>query len=144
MGTKRAGQITQATVKKTQKHFVISRIPAGFPAPSTDFSQEQLDLNELVVEHPAATYYVKVQGHSMINAGIHTGDILVVDRSRDAMEGSIVVAVVDGEFTVKRVHEKNGQLQLVAENDRYNPIDIREGMQVEIWGVVTYVIHKAS
>lgn len=120
------------------------RIPAGFPSPAADFSQHTLDLNELVVQHPAATYYVQVQGYSMLGAGITTGDILVVDRALEATEGSIVVAVVDGEFTVKRVHYQQGQLELHAENERYKSIVVREGMSVELWGVVTYVIHKAK
>lgn len=138
--TRQVHKSTNSKVKSEK--IVISRVPAGFPSPAADFSQEMLDLNDMVVEHPAATYYVRVQGHSMINAGINTGDLLVVDRSKDAIDGSIVVAVIDGEFTVKRVGHKNGQLLLIPENEKYNPIEIREGMQVEIWGVVTFVIHN--
>lgn len=127
---------------KIQKKVIITGVPAGFPAPSSDFGQETIDLNELLIEHPAATYYIQVQGHSMIKAGIHSGDLLVVDRSKEPKEGSIIVAVVDGEFTVKRVREKNGRFELVPESDAYEPINIREGMQFEVWGVVTHVIHK--
>ncbi len=129
-------------MSKSQKKILISGIPAGFPAPATEFGSDTIDLNELVVEHPAATCYVRVQGHSMKGAGIFTGDLLVVDRSKDPQHDSVVVAVVDGEFTVKRMKKKGDIMELVAENDSYHPIEIREGMQVEIWGVVTYVIHQ--
>ncbi len=132
----------KAQVNKRLERVVISRVPAGFPSPAGDFSQEMLDLNDMVVEHPAATYYVRVQGHSMINAGIFSGDLLVVDRSKEPIDGAIVVAVIDGEFTVKRVGYKNDHLMLIAENEKYQPIEIRDGMQVEIWGVVTFVIHN--
>ncbi|MCC7304048.1 translesion error-prone DNA polymerase V autoproteolytic subunit [bacterium] len=121
---------------------IIKGIPAGFPIPASDFSQSLMDLNELVVEHPAATYFVQVQGHSMKNAGIFSDDILVVDRSVQYKTNSIVVAVVDGEFTVKKISTENGKKFLFAENTDYKPIELREGMNVEIWGVVTFVIHK--
>jgi DNA polymerase V len=121
---------------------LLSRVPAGFPSPANDFSQDAIDLNTLVVEHPAATYYVRVQGHSMKNAGIQSGDLLVVDRSREFQDKNIVVAVIDGEFTIKRVCTVNSVQYLVAENDDYKPIMIRDGMNVEIWGVVTFVLHE--
>lgn len=130
--------------KSKIKLYSISGIPAGFPVPSTDLTQNALNIEELVVKHPAATYYVRVQGYSMINAGITTGDILVVDRSVEPKSGSIVVAVVDGEFTVKRYEISRGTQFLLPENDKYKPIEVKEGMQVEIWGVITYVIHKAE
>lgn len=123
---------------------IIKGIPAGFPIPASDFTQSLMDLNELVVEHPAATYFVQVQGHSMKNAGIFTEDILVVDRSVHYKTNSIVVAVVDGEFTVKRIATMNGKQFLIAENSEYNPIELKDGMKVEIWGVVTFVIHRLS
>lgn len=103
-----------------------------------------MNLNDLVVDHPAATYFIQVQGNSMINAGINSGDILVVDRSLNPKTNDIVVAVIDGEFTVKRVGIQNGKQFLVAENQEYNPIEIREGMAVQLWGVVTFVIHRVS
>lgn len=134
--------MVKKSTTKTKQYDLIGNIPAGFPVPSSDFTRSHLDLNELVIEHPAATYFVQVMGYSMIGAGINTGDLLVVDRSTDYKDGSIVIAVVDGEFTVKRVQKVNGKRYLVAENEKYNPIELREGMSVEIWGVVTYVVHK--
>jgi DNA polymerase V len=121
---------------------VVRGIPAGFPSPANDFVQSTIDLNQELVEHPAATYYVQVEGHSMIGAGINTGDLLVVDRSKEFEENSIVVAVIDGCFTVKRIRKIAGVYNLVAENTDFKEIPLREGMDVEIWGVVTYVIHK--
>jgi len=131
-------------VKKTKSKKVLltEGIPAGFPIPSSDFSQSLFDLNGFVVEHPAATYFIRVQGHSMKGAGIFSGDILVVDRSVEERVGAIVVAVVDGEFTVKKVQTVEGKRYLVSENSDYHPIELKEGMSVEIWGVVTFVIHQ--
>lgn len=130
--------------KTSNKKTIITGIPAGFPIPSSDFTQSLLDLNDLVVEHAAATYFVRVQGHSMKNVGIFTGDILVVDRALEAKNGSVVVAEVDGEFTVKKMSTIQGKRYLVAENSDYKPIELKEGMKVEIWGVVTFVIHQLS
>lgn len=134
--------ISRAVKEKVIVSPVINGVPAGFPSPVNDFVQNAIDLNEVVVEHPAATYYVRIQGHSMKNAGIQSGDLLVVDRSRTVCNDSIVVAVVDGEFTVKRVRTLNGVRYLVAENEDYKPIALKDGMNVEIWGVVTFVVHK--
>lgn len=124
--------------------FFTSTIQAGFPSPADGYLEGALDLNELVVNHPAATFYVKVQGDSMINAGIHSGDILVVDRSLSAHHKSIIVAVLDGEFTVKRLILEKNELYLFSENLSYPPIQVSKEAQFEVWGVVTYVIHKAS
>lgn len=119
-----------------------ARISAGFPSPADDFIDKSLDLNEFLIEHPSATFFVRVEGTSMINAGIHPGDILIVDRALDPSSGSVVIAVLDGEFTVKRFQRKSGRSFLLAENTEFAPIEINEHMTVEIWGVVTYVIHK--
>ncbi|NLI55538.1 translesion error-prone DNA polymerase V autoproteolytic subunit [bacterium] len=100
-----------------------------------------LDLNDLVIKHPQATFFVRVSGNSMINAGIKDGDILVIDKSLEPVEGKIVIANVDGEFVLKRIRKKGGKLYLYPENSDFNPIEIKEGMECEIWGVVTYVIH---
>ncbi|NBV54968.1 MAG: hypothetical protein EBR79_04555 [Proteobacteria bacterium] len=94
------------------------------------------------VRHPGSTFFVRVQGDSMLNAGIHEGDILVVDRSLEAREGSIVIAVLDGELTVKRLRRKNGQVELVPENDRYPVIVVHPEQEFRIWGVVTTVVHS--
>lgn len=117
-------------------------ISAGFPSPADDFIDKRLDLNEFLIAHPSATFFVRVEGTSMIDAGIHPDDILIVDKALEPRPGNIVIAVVDGEFTVKRFERIRGKNFLAAENPGFKPIEITEGMRVEIWGVVTYVIHK--
>ena len=120
----------------------LSKIRAGFPSPADEYLDKKLDLNEFLIKHPASTFFVKVKGDSMIKAGIHSGDILVVDRSLEPKDKKIVVAVVNGEFTVKRVSKKRDKLFLLSENDTYAPIEIKEDMEFEIWGVVMHVIHS--
>ena len=120
----------------------LMRIAAGFPSPADDYIEKQLDLNEHLVKHPSATFFVKVEGESMINAGIHNGDILIVDRSLEAVDKKIIVAVVNGELTVKRVRKKNDTLFLIPENDDFKPLCVTEEMDFQVWGVVTNVIHK--
>ena len=122
--------------------FFISRVPAGFPSPAADYFDDGLDLNDLVVRHPAATFFVRVEGESMLGAGIHPGDMLVVDRAEVPADQSVVVAVLNGDFTVKRIYQKDGTLSLVSENERMPPIRLSEEMDFEVWGVVTYVIHQ--
>lgn len=119
-----------------------SQIPAGFPSPAEDFLEKRLDLNDYLIKNKAATFLIKVQGDSMINAGIHSGDILIIDRSVEASDGKIVLGVLNGEFTIKRVLKKKGKLFLTPENDAYQPIEITEEMDFNIWGVVTHSIHK--
>lgn len=121
-----------------------AKVSAGFPSPADDFIDKTLDLNEFLVAHPSATFFVRVAGTSMIDAGIHPGDILIVDRALDPVSGSIVIAVLDGEFLVKRFRKKGEQSFLVADNPAFKPIELTGDMTVEVWGVVTYVIHKAS
>lgn len=123
---------------------LITDVPAGFPSPAADAAQQTLDLNQLVITHPAATFFVKVLGRSMQNSNIHSGDILVVDRSVHPEHNHIAVAVIDGEFTVKRISKKSGKIFLMPENKDFHPIEIKEGMNVEIWGIVTFVIHKVG
>ena len=117
-------------------------ISAGFPSPADDFIDKRLDINEYVVKNPNATFYVKVHGQSMINAGIYDGDILVVDRSLEPQSNRIVIGVVNGEFTVKRIIRKSGKLYLKPENEQFKPIEITEEMDFKIWGVVTFTLHK--
>ena len=119
-----------------------TRISAGFPSPADDFIDKTLDLNEFLIAHPSATFFVRVEGTSMIDASIHPGDILIVDKAVNPSPGNIVIAVIDGEFTVKRFQKKGKRSFLVAENPDFAPIEIMGDMTVEIWGVVTYVIHK--
>ena len=127
--------------KKLKLPLYSSKVSAGFPSPADDFIDKTLDLNDLVIKHPQATFFVRVSGNSMINAGIKDGDILVIDKSLEPIEGKIVIANVDGEFVLKRIRKKGGKLYLYPENSDFNPIEIKEGMECEIWGVVTYVIH---
>ncbi|MDP3561646.1 MAG: translesion error-prone DNA polymerase V autoproteolytic subunit [Legionellaceae bacterium] len=120
-----------------------NKISAGFPSPADDYLETKLDLNSYLIKHPSSTFFVKVSGDSMINAGIQSGDMLIVDRSIEPTDGKIVIAALDGELTVKRLYKKNGQLKLVAENIQYKPIDVVE-QEIVIWGVVTHVIHEAK
>ena len=119
----------------------LSRVRAGFPSPAEDDIESYLDLNQHLIQHPAATFMVRAQGDSMINAGIHDGDILVVDRSLEAIDGKVVIAAIDGELTVKRLSCQSGQVKLMAENPNYAPIVITDHQDTVIWGVVTNVIH---
>lgn len=122
---------------------VLSLVPAGFPSPADDFLEPSLNLHELMIKHPAATFFVKVVGDSMQGAGIHSGDILVVDRSLEPLDGKIVVAVINGEFTVKRIRRQaDGKLFLLAENPAYPHLQVSEESNFQVWGVVTYAIHK--
>lgn len=122
----------------------LSKVSAGFPSPAENDIAERLDLNEYLIKHPAATFLVRANGQSMVNAGINENDILVVDRSLTPTDGKIVIAAVDGQLTVKRLKIKNGQLTLLAENPKHKPIEILEGNEVYIWGVVTNVIHRVE
>lgn len=116
-------------------------VSAGFPSPAEDYMHAKLDLNELLVEHPSATYYVRVNGDSMLGAGIVSGDLLVVDRSLEVTNNCIVVAHIDGEFTVKRIKKIKTKMFLQAENESYKPIEITEDMNFELFGVVAHAIH---
>ncbi len=121
---------------------LLQRTPAGFPSPGDDYIDKKLDLNELCIKNPSATYFVKVQGESMKEAGIFDGDILVVDRALEAVSNDIVVAVLNGDLVVKRLEITNDRkIRLVSSNQSYSPIDITPDMRFEIWGVVTYSLH---
>lgn len=117
-------------------------IHAGFPSPATDYMTQAIDLNRELVRHPAATFYGRVVGDSMIDAGVEEGDILVIDKSLDAQDGDMAVCFVDGEFTLKYLKFRNQCLFLVPANDNYPEIEITEGVDFRMWGVVTYVIKK--
>jgi len=122
--------------------FFGSAVPAGFPSPAEDHIDRVLDLNDLVIRHPAATFFVRVEGDSMIGAGIHSGDVLVVDRALEPGNGRVVVAVVGGAFTVKRIRKVRGRLFLVPDNPDLDPLEVSPEAGLEVWGVVTYVIHR--
>ncbi|MDX9754175.1 MAG: translesion error-prone DNA polymerase V autoproteolytic subunit [bacterium] len=121
-----------------------SLVAAGFPSPADDYLEKTLDLNAYLIRNPAATFFVRVSGDSMIGAGIHHGDLLIVDRSIEAEAGHILIAVVDGEMVVKRLAKIRNRLFLLPENSNYPPLEIKEGMELLVWGVVTYVIHPAD
>lgn len=121
---------------------VSAKVEAGFPSPADDHLERSLDLNEHLVKNPAATFFVRVKGDSMRDAGISNGDILVVDRSVSPEDGQVVVAMLDGDFTVKRLRKRNGRVFLVAENNAYPPIEVGEDQELVVWGVVTFVIHQ--
>jgi DNA polymerase V len=119
-----------------------SPISAGFPSPAEDYVDLKLDLNKFLIKHPSATFYVRVKGDSMKNAGIFDGDILIVDKALDPKNGDIAVCVLDGEFTVKRIRKQKDQLFLIPENSDFQPIRITEKDDFKIWGIVSYVIHN--
>jgi DNA polymerase V len=118
-----------------------SSVSAGFPSPAEDYIEAMLDLNEYLIPHPAATFMVKAIGNSMLNAGIFSGDILIVDRSIRPVHGKIVIAALDGELTVKRLYHRGSIIKLQPDNPEFNDIVITELMDSVIWGVVTNVIH---
>lgn len=119
-----------------------SRVQAGFPSPGDDHSEGKLDLNEYLIPHKAATFFVRVTGESMTGAGIFPGDMLIVDRSLDPLDGKVVIAVLNGEMTVKRLRNHKDSLLLCSENDLYPDIRVTEENEFSIWGVVTNVIHS--
>lgn len=121
--------------------YVEQLVPAGFPSPAADYTEQSLDLNELCIRHPAATYFVRVQGDSMIEAGIFSGDVLIVDRSVTAKHGDIVIAGLFGELTVKKL-ELQPQLRLVPMNQQYAPIMIDHADELEIYGVVRHAVRS--
>jgi DNA polymerase V len=121
----------------------LAQVQAGFPSPADSYLDRTLDLNTLLIHHPAATFFVKVTGDSMRNAGISSGDLLVVDRSLEAADNKIVIAIVNGEFTVKRLKIRDNKISLVPENPAYPILHLKEESDFQVWGVVTYVIHKA-
>ena len=130
-------------------------VPAGFPSPADDFADVKLDLNEYLITHPAATFFVRVSGDSMIGAGIFDQDILIVDRSLEPRNRSVIIAVLDGEVLVKRLVMKRvmydakrllirGNIILLSENEKYPPIIVTKETDFTVWGVVTYVIHSCN
>jgi DNA polymerase V len=119
----------------------LSPVSAGFPSPADDFLERNLDLNNYLIKHPSATFFVRVQGDSMIESGIRSGDILIVDRAVEKTDNKIAIALINGEFIVKKIKKNGDKLWLMPSNPRYRPQEITADMNFEIWGVVTYVIH---
>ena len=129
-------------LKKYPLPLFIGKVSAGFPSPADDYIEKTLDLNELLVQKPAATFFARAQGNSMTGAGIFPNDILVVDRSIEPVSGKVVICAIDGELTVKRLIKEDGNWKLRAENTDYPDIMIYEEIDMVIWGVVTNVIHS--
>ncbi|MFB9170222.1 LexA family protein [Chromobacterium piscinae] len=121
---------------------VLAPVRAGFPSPADDYLDDNINLHEYLVADPPATFIVRVRGDSMIGAGIDNGDLLVVDKGLAPAHGDIVVAVIDGEFTVKRLHSRGGSCALMPENPAYAPITLHSGQELLVWGVVTGAVKK--
>ena len=119
-----------------------SKVSAGFPSPADDNLEKSLDLNSYLIKRPAATFFVRVAGDSMINAGIYDNDIIIVDRSIKPKHGKIVVAALDGQMTIKRLYRHDDKIMLLPENELFKPIEILDSMDMVIWGVATNVIHS--
>lgn len=128
--------------RRVVRPLFLSGVAAGFPSPADDYIEKMLDLNEHLIRNPAATFFVRVAGDSMVGAGISHDDILVVDRSLTPESGRIVIAVVNGELTVKRLVKEGDSCRLVAENPDYAPLEMSEDLPLEVWGVAAWVIHK--
>jgi DNA polymerase V len=121
-----------------------SKVQAGFPSPAEGYEEERIDLADILITNKASTYCVRVNGNSMIDANIFPDDVLVVDKSLEATHGKIVIAVVDGEFTVKTLYRKDGMVKLIPANSEYPEIILTSEQELNIWGVVSYIIHKAQ
>ena len=128
--------------RKQEPPLFLETVAAGFPSPAGDYIECRLDLNEHLIQHPAATFFLHVSGDSMTGAGIHDGDILIVDRSLEPVHGSIVVAALNGELTVKRLFRSDGVCALQPENEAFACVEIAESADLHIWGVAISVIHK--
>lgn len=141
-GRTKIDQVLRADIKSERRQVMYSTlVAAGMPLPTEEYSEGKIDLNEHLLKNPEATFFVRVSGDSMIDAGIHPGDLMIVDRSLMPASGKIVIAVVNGELTVKRLFKEHGKLFLMPENPNYPAIEITEDMAFMIWGVVTNVIH---
>ena len=137
-----AAQIGQLVIHRYMERPLIAGIPAGFPSPAEDYMDVKLDLNDYCIRNPAATFFAYVQGDSMEDAGFFDGDLMVIDRSITAKTNDIVVAIIDGDFTVKRLaYDEQQWPVLLPENKRYQPIRIDESMDFRVWGVVKGVVH---
>lgn len=142
----KSGTIVQSVLKsesntKINLPLYLNPVAAGIPAPTEDYIDDNIDLNRHLVKHPETTFLVRVAGESMKDAGIHPNDMLIVDRSLEVINGQVVIAVVNGELTVKRILKNKEKLFLMPENESFKPIEIDEHTDLHIWGVVTNVIH---
>ena len=131
-----------SATKKFRTPLLNDSVSAGFPSPADDYTEENIDLNEHLISNPFSTFFLRVKGDSMINAGIKDKDLIIVDKSLIAKPGNIVIAMIDGEFTIKRLSIKNDELYLKAENHNYPDFSFKNHIDVQIWGVVIYSIHS--
>ena len=131
-----------STTKRFRIPLLNDSVSAGFPSPADDYTEENIDLNEHLISNPFSTFFLRVKGDSMINAGIKDKDLIIVDKSLIAKPGNIIIAMIDGEFTIKRLSIKNNELYLKAENHNYPDIRFKNHIDVQIWGVVIYSIHN--
>ena len=131
-----------STSKKFKIPLLNDSVSAGFPSPADDYTEENIDLNEHLISNPFSTFFLRVKGDSMINAGIKDKDLVIVDKSLIAKPGDIVIAMIDGEFTIKRLSIKNDELYLKAENHNYPDFRFKNHIDIQIWGVVIYSIHS--
>ena len=131
-----------STTKRFRIPLLNDSVSAGFPSPADDYTEENIDLNEHLISNPFSTFFLRVKGESMINAGIKDKDLIIVDKSLIAKPGNIVIAMIDGEFTIKRLSIKNNELYLKAENHNYPDFSFKNHIEVQIWGVVIYSIHS--
>ena len=131
-----------STAKRVRIPLLNDSVSAGFPSPADDYTEENIDLNEHLISNPFSTFFLRVKGESMINAGIKDKDLIIVDKSLIAKPGDIVIAMIDGEFTIKRLSIKNDELYLKAENHNYPDFNFKNHINVQIWGVVIYSIHS--
>ncbi|GAA4650679.1 translesion error-prone DNA polymerase V autoproteolytic subunit [Kistimonas scapharcae] len=131
-------------VAKSFSEYPYYACPAacGFPSPAADYLEDRLSLDQLLVEHPAATFFARAQGDSMLGAGIHDGDLLIIDRALTAQDGDIIIALLDGELLVKRLYRRHGRVELHSENTDYSPIIMDGDATLDVWGVVIHVIHS--
>ncbi len=121
---------------------VNDQVCAGFPNPADDYAENSLDLNEILIKNPSSTFFVRVKGNSMINAGIQDGDVVVIDRSLEPYDRAVILAMLNGEFTLKRFQKRGDMIVLLPENKRFRPIRVSQDDDFEVWGVVSYIIHK--
>ena len=131
-----------STTKRFRIPLLNDSVSAGFPSPADDYTEENIDLNEHLISNPFSTFFLRVKGDSMINAGIKDKDLIIVDKSLTARPGNIIIAMIDGEFTIKRLSIKNDELYLKAENHNYPDFRFKNHIDVQIWGVVIYSIHS--
>ena len=130
------------TYEKLSLPLLSDSVSAGFPSPADDYTEQNIDLNEYLIRNPFSTFFLRVKGDSMINSGIQNHDLIIVDKSLTAKPGNIVIAMLDGEFTVKRLEKKNDELYLKSEKDEYPDFNFKNHNEIQIWGVVIYSIHN--